>query len=86
VLSEQQPHMLKGSLTSKPSEVQRVHTGGEGEDGKVWHQNGSDKAAIYRHFSQLLDGEVKQRGSTLQWLRDQIAKYKIHQIFENMAS
>jgi len=29
--------MLQGGLTSEPSELQRVHTRGDGEDGKVWH-------------------------------------------------
>jgi len=37
--SEPWPTCLKaaGGLTSKPSEIQLVHTRAEGEDEKVWH-------------------------------------------------
>jgi len=36
VCSELQPYMLKGSITSKPSEVQQVETGRDGKDRMVW--------------------------------------------------
>ena len=52
---ELQPYMLKGSLTLKSSENQRVETGEMAKIG--WHgaQNGSAKAA--KNFSQFLDGK-----------------------------
>jgi len=34
--SELLPYMLQVGLTWKPSELQRVDTGGEGKDVKVW--------------------------------------------------
>jgi len=45
--------MLQDGLTSKPNEV-RVHTGGEGKDGKGWYGTENSPAKAARHFSQDL--------------------------------
>jgi len=76
------PYMLQGGLTSKPSKIQRVHTRGGGQDGKVWRRNGLSK--VTKQFSLLLDGKLlcslHHCGHIVFWLRDQVAKFKTHQI------
>ena len=74
----EQPYMLQGSLSSKPSKVQEVHTGGEGEGGRYGAKNSPSKVA--KHFSLLLDGKLPRIANmviSFFWLRDRITKSKL---------
>ena len=77
--------MLQDGLALKPIELQRVHTGGEGEDVKVWHQKHPGKscwALLWFYMAKLQCGSeaLTRGGYVIFWLGGWIAKFKIRQI------
>ena len=70
------PYMLQGSLTSKLSTVQWVHTG-EGEDGKTWRWKWSVQVCKTLLSAYRWQG-LHRSGDVMFWLRDRIAKSRVH--------
>jgi len=79
--SKPQPYICSKAVSpwNQAKHSQRVHTGGEGEDGKVWHWKWPIQGYETLKLLSAFKWQADMQHVVFFWLRDQIAKFKTRQ-------